>query len=455
MPDGTASRVEFSPWLSRSFDQNDTIEESVWYRERLTTAERGPGATPGSAQEQSRAQAASTQEKRAARLAAAHAGTPSEIHLDSLGRDVVAIAHNRVDDGAGGVRNERYATFTRLDAEGKQLWTRDALGNLVMQYVAPPRANRDLPRVRRGFGAHDNPNNDVGDRAPTYDIAGNVLFQHSMDAGNRWMLTDAAGKPMFAWDVNDRQDGTALESRFYFTEYDALHRPTALWLSADQRAATMIERFEYQDAQRNAVDNLNGQLVLHYDPSGVVELSRRDFKGNVLETKRRLNNKPTQSLIDWKLDPDNSRESETFTQIAEFDALNRLTRQFNWHRAAPNNRVAVYEPEYSERGSLVRDKLTVRARKTPNGFSVRADTIESRPIRDILYDAKGQRELLALGNGTHTRYRYDEKTFRLRELRTTRPDYDPPFPAHRGDLADPNVLQQLRYTYDPVGNITE
>ena len=119
IPDGTLSRVEFSPWVSRSFDANDTVKESAWYRERLTNTERGPNAPTGSPEEQARAQAASPEEKRAARLAAAHANTPAEIHFDSLGRDVVAIAHNRVDDGAGGVRNERYATFTRLDAEGK------------------------------------------------------------------------------------------------------------------------------------------------------------------------------------------------------------------------------------------------------------------------------------------------------------------------------------------------
>ena len=88
----------------------------------------------------------------------------------------------------------------------------------------------------------------------------------------------------------------------------------------------------------------------------------------MLETKRRLNNQPTESLIDWKTTPAALLETETFTQITQFDALSRMTLQYNWHRAAPDNRVAVYEPEYNERGSLVREALTVRARKTANGF---------------------------------------------------------------------------------------
>ena len=43
-----------------------------------------------------------------------------------------------------------------------------------------------------------------------FDIAGNLLFQHSMDAGDRWMLPDATGKPMVTWDFNVRNtdDGT-------------------------------------------------------------------------------------------------------------------------------------------------------------------------------------------------------------------------------------------------------
>jgi hypothetical protein len=75
-----------------------------------------------------------------------------------------------------------------------------------MQYLWPPKPDRDDPRVVRNFSPTGNPNNDIGARTPAYDIAGNLLFQHSMDAGNRWMVNDAASKPMFAWDVNERQD---------------------------------------------------------------------------------------------------------------------------------------------------------------------------------------------------------------------------------------------------------
>ena len=67
-------------------------------------------------------------------------------------------------------------------------------------------------------------------RVPCYDIAGNLLYQHSMDAGDRWMLMDAAGKPMLAWDLNDKGPGLHRRRRLFRTDYDALHRPVAQWL---------------------------------------------------------------------------------------------------------------------------------------------------------------------------------------------------------------------------------
>ena len=72
----------------------------------------------------------------------------------------------------------------------------------------------------------------------------------------------------------------------------------------------------------------------------------------------------------------------------------------------------------------------------------------------IKRNAKGQKEYLALGNNTLTQYEYDLKTFRLRQLFTTRPANPNKFPDWRANLNDASVVQQLLYTYDPVGNLT-
>jgi RHS repeat-associated protein len=237
----------------------------------------------------------------------------------------------------------------------------------------------------------------------------------------------------------------------------------------------MIERFEYRDTtnadgtpnQQLATDlaaNLVGQLVRHYDPSGLTVTVRRDFKGNVLQVKRKLNNQPKEALIDWNSDPDNFLKSETFTQITEFDALNRMTRHYNWHVESPDNsgnseRVAVYVPVYNQRGALAEETLLVRAHKIPDGHEEVAGITQSQPaIKRITYNAKGQKIKLELGNGTTTRYTYDRYTFRLAHLFTRRDsrflsDCDSGTADDERPLR-PCGVQNLHYTYDPVGNIT-
>src|SRR5262249_35836066 len=66
---------------------------------------------------------------------------------------------------------------------------------------------------------------------------------------------------------------------------------------------------------------------------------------------------------------------------------------------------------------------------------------------------KAQRTFIQYGNGAQTIYEYDEQTFRLIRLKTARA-------AGSNGLASqifktPATVQDLRYTYDPAGNITQ
>ena len=143
MPDGTFSRVEFSPWHVKTFDANDTVLDSHWYSER-----NPPPIEEPLPRDPFTGELTVTPDQRAAWLAAQHSNTPAVTIVDSLGRDVISIAHNRVEDPNGShvfggkhYRDDRYFTFTKLDAEGKPLWIRDARGNLVMQYITPAKAD--------------------------------------------------------------------------------------------------------------------------------------------------------------------------------------------------------------------------------------------------------------------------------------------------------------------------
>src|SRR4029079_3405591 len=203
-------------------------------------------------------------------LSAHHADTPSTSILDSLGRAVVAMRHNRVADPAGTItlggtsyRNERDITYTKLDAEGKALWIRDARRNLVMQYLTPTKATRWADESNEVV-----PSSGV----PAEDVAGNLLFQHSMDAGDRWMINDAAGKPLFAWNAR---------GQLIISSYDVLRRATTVELvSAAHISPIMVVLTQY--AGRTAADIQNnrcGTAWRMFDQSGVVTSLEFDFKG--------------------------------------------------------------------------------------------------------------------------------------------------------------------------------
>ncbi|HEN3672620.1 TPA: RHS repeat protein, partial [Yersinia enterocolitica] len=64
-------------------------------------------------------------------------------------------------------------------------------------------------------------------------------------------------------------------------------------------------------------------------------------------------------------------------------------------------------------------------------------------VQSLTYSAAGQKLREESGNGVVTEYRYEAETQRLIGIKTTRPER----------VQGPKVLQDLRYDYDPVGNI--
>jgi RHS repeat-associated protein len=429
MPDGSFSRVEFSPWHVRAFDPNDTVKEpgNAWFASKTSAS-------------------ATAEEKRAAQLSADHADTPAVTVLDSLGRDVIAILHNRVRDAADALQDEKYLIFTKLDAEGKPLWIRDARKNLVMQYITPPVPDNQLADPVAGF-------------APCYDIAGNLLFQHSMDAGSRWMLNDAAGKPMLAWDSRGHT---------FRTDYDPLHRPAGSFVKGadplDANRDFQFEKMIYGDTPGNGLTdakalNLRGKPYQHHDTAGLVTSKGRnpatgldeafDFKGNLLRGTRQLVN-------DYKGTPDWSQapvlDAETFSSGTRYDALNRPIQLVAPHSNRPGAKCNVIRPGYNEANLLERVDVWLEQIAEPTS-QLNPTTANLHAVANIDYNAKGQRISIDYGNGSRTAYTYDPFTFRLANLRTTRT-------AGLNGLAaqlfkNPSVVQDLRYTYDPVGNITE
>ena len=70
-------------------------------------------------------------------------------------------------------------------------------------------------------------------------------------------------------------------------------------------------------------------------------------------------------------------------------------------------------------------------------------------VRHIAYNAKGQRVLLAMGNGMMTRYAYDPITFRLQRIKTERYEEE----DHEYEPQSGSTKQDSAYEYDLGGNI--
>jgi RHS repeat-associated protein len=358
-PNGTFSSVAFDSWKQTTFDQNDNVGASAWYAARI-------------------AGAMGTDEQDAAQKAFLHDQTPSIVHLDSLGRTFFTVAHNKFRDRVTSlIQEEFYETLVDFDIEGNQRKVTDARGNVVMQY--------------------------------SYDILGHQTHQTSMDAGERWILTDAMGKALYGWDSKG--------NRFH-SIYDALHRPTALELLNSALVTIVYDKSEYGI---NKVRNQNGKLVKHFDGSSITSHALYDFKGNTLTTTREF-------TVAYDGTPDWSNVAAIalqapFTTSNEFDALSRTIEI-----TTPDASRTV--PSYDESNLLEQMKVTIRGAASETVF-----------VESIDHDAKGQRKKIEYGNNTITSYDYDPLTFRLTRLQTVR-------------TGDSVQLQDLNFTYDPVGNIT-
>lgn len=383
-PDHSWDKVTVGGWRRQSWDRNDTVliadpagDPDVGDRiRRLPAGDYRPTWHAVRA-----GGVLGSREQGAAAKAAEHAGTPSVAYLDSLGRTFLTMAHNRVE-GA----DEFIPTRVGFDIDGHQRDVVDAYDRVVMHY--------------------------------DYDLLGGVIHTASMDSGERWTLTDVAGNPVRAWDDRGHAFGT---------EYDALRRPVAQYVRGTDAEASdprvlerevLVQRTEYGEGQPDdRVLNLRTRVYRVYDAAGVVISESYDFKGNLLSSSRQL-------AADHRGLPDWSGEvvlaEEHFHSSTRYDALNRPVAL-----TTPDGSVVL--PGYNDANLLERVDATLRGGA--------ATTF----VGNLDYNARGQREEIAYGNGIRTAYTYDPETLRLTRLASSR--------SADGDLQD------LSYTYDTVGNI--
>ncbi|MHB0953991.1 MAG: SpvB/TcaC N-terminal domain-containing protein [Allorhizobium sp.] len=445
-PNGTYEKVVFDPWRHVTWDVNDTIlsdpliDPDVGGHMAGYFAALSPAVWQGW-HGQRAGGALGPDEQNAAAKAGAHANTPSTAHFDVLGRPMLTLADNGPDPALP-AQHLFFASRVELDIEGNQRWVRDAVvqagdpsGRIAMLYA--------------------------------YDMLGNRIHQTSMEAGARWMLGDAVGKPIRAWD--DR-------GHVFRTDYDPLRRPVRAFVTGADPAKPaqelLTERLVYGEQHPDAVAlNLRDTLYLQLDQVGSIATEGRDFKGNPLRAARRLSSGTQyRKAVDWAavdadalalppgpttpLDPVALAaalapllEADAYVSASSFDAMNRVMTVTTPH--TPAMQPSVLRPVYNEAGLLERVDANL------HGAASAGQPVWTPFVTGIDYDAKGQRRRIAYGNGVVTTYDYDTLTFRLARVLTRRDGVAFPADCPQPAAAWPGCeIQSLRYTYDPVGNIT-
>ncbi len=253
-------------------------------------------------------------------------------------------------------------------------------------------------------------------------LDGTPLRTASVDAGTTIAIKDAADRPVVSINANG-----VVRSWLYETSTLA-----GRLLNISEKPATgsaiVRERFIWADVNTSTQNwNLAGTCVRHYDPAGMNEITSIALTGSPLSISRQLllNN----SEANW---PDGAEsvwrallQSEKLITQSTLDATGALLNQTD---AKGNQQSQAYDVA----GQLKASWMTLMG------------GTKQVILASLTYSAAGQKLREEHGNGVVTSYRYEPQTQRLLAIKTERPT---------GHQEGAKVLQDLQYSYDPVGNI--
>ncbi|MEQ5123641.1 RHS repeat protein [Morganella morganii] len=270
------------------------------------------------------------------------------------------------------------------------------------------------------------------------DLRGGVLRTQGADNGITVSLNDVAGRPFIAVNnIGTADNGTddrrqAVTRTWQYENTSLAGRPLSITEQVNGESARITERFVYAgktDAEKAL--NLAGQLISHYDTAGLEQTNSIALTGVPLSVTRRLlkNADNSDTMADWQGENvpvwnnllDNDAQTTLTTADTTGSILTTTDAQGNMQRMA-----------YDVAGLLSGSWLTLKG------------GTEKVIVASLTYSAAGQKLREEHGNGVITTYSYEPETQRLNGIKTERP---------AGHAAGLKILQDLRYEYDPVGNV--
>ncbi|WP_223481321.1 MULTISPECIES: RHS repeat domain-containing protein [unclassified Pseudomonas] len=229
-----------------------------------------------------------------------------------------------------------------------------------------------------------------------HGLSGTALCTLSVDAGLRVNLFGEADQPVQSWDGRGSQR---------WMHYDNQLRLKALFEQTLEGEAICAEHLTYAaNDPVSAAHNQCGQLISHTDLAGVLLFNDYGLTAALLEQERRLGD-----------------IAQSFSTHSRFnppgDLLSRTDAQGN-------------EQRFSQ---------TVDGQLRAVDLRLSHTTQHLPMVSAITYNAHGQVEREIAGNGVITTLEYAAEDGRLQRLLSR--------------LGQNEPLQDLRYSYDPVGNV--
>ena len=252
----------------------------------------------------------------------------------------------------------------------------------------------------------------------TYSQLKAVVKQTSIDSGVQYMFLDAGGQPLYSWDA---------DMRMFHHTYDIGRRQVTreVTVSGSSTAKILLNIIYGEGATSDQANNLRGKPFKIYDGAGMEKYVSYDHKGSPNSISRQFVPGTVTAQPDWR-DLTVLGTDAAFITAYTYDDLGRPVTT-----VTPDSGTATYAYDLS--GAL---------------YSVGISGVHSVTtgiINTVAYDAKGQRIKVQYENGATTTYAYDPFTFRVTNIRTTR----------NASGGGTDILQDLCYWYDPVGNITK
>ena len=316
---------------------------------------------------------------------------------DNRGLGIREIAYHRHPD-----------TPTQLD----ERITRHQFNALEqLEYSIDPRLHE-----RRLVDATTQPNN----RFQT-SLVGEILRIESVDAGNTLSLNDVQGRPCLSIGA------TGALHRWHYEDASLAGRLLHVTEQIAEAPPRITERLVWGGNTQEAKNqNLAGQCVRHYDTAGCRQTDSVGVTATVLSSTQKLLVVGTEA--DWQGQDESAWDRllapYTFTTSFRIDATGASIEQ----RDALGH---VQRQSYDIAGMLSSTRLIMKGGTT------------HVILKSVTYSASGQKLREEQGNGVITTYTYEQRTQRLLGSKIER----------RAGRSEAKVLQDIRYEYDPVGNI--